>query len=30
VHLALVPRENEKGVLIRLKNGEPTIEPLGT
>jgi hypothetical protein len=30
VYLAIVPRENEKGVVIRLKNGEPTIEPLGT
>jgi hypothetical protein len=30
VHLALVPRKNEKGVVIRLKDGEPTIESLGT
>ena len=30
VYLALIPRENEKGVVIRLKNGEPTIEALGT
>jgi len=30
VHLALIPRKNEKGVVIRLKNGEPTIESLGT
>jgi hypothetical protein len=30
VYLALIPRENEKGVVILLKNGEPTIESLGT
>jgi hypothetical protein len=30
VYLALIPRDNEKGVVIRLENGEPTIEPLGT
>ena len=29
VYLALIPRENEKGVVIRLKNGEPTIDTLG-
>jgi hypothetical protein len=30
VYLAFLPRENENGVVIRLKNGEPTIESLGT
>jgi hypothetical protein len=30
VYLAIIPRENERGVVIRLENGEPTIEPLGT
>ena len=30
VYLALIPRKDEKGVVIRLRNGEPTIEPLGT
>ena len=30
VALALVPRKNEKGVVIRLKNSELTIESLGT
>jgi hypothetical protein len=30
VYLAVVPQEDEKGVVIRLRNGEPTIEPLGT
>ena len=30
VYLAFIPRENEKGVVIRMKNGEPTIEPIGT
>ncbi len=29
VYLALIPREGEKGVTIRLKDGEPTIETLG-
>lgn len=29
VYLALIPRDNEKGVVIRLRNGEPTIESLG-
>jgi len=30
VYLALIPREGERGVVIRLNNGEPTIESLGT
>jgi hypothetical protein len=30
VYLALIPREDEKGVVVRMKNGEPTIESLGT
>jgi len=29
VYLALIPRENEKGVIIRLKNGELVVETLG-
>ncbi len=29
VHLALIPRENEKGVVIRLKNRELIVEPVG-
>jgi hypothetical protein len=29
VYLALIPRENEKGVIIALKDGEPTVETLG-
>jgi hypothetical protein len=30
VYLALIPRQNEKGVVILVKNGELTIEALGT
>ena len=30
VYLAVVPQEEEKGVVIRLRNGEPLVEPLGT
>jgi hypothetical protein len=30
VCLAVVPQEDEKGVVIRLENGQPVIEPLGT
>jgi hypothetical protein len=29
-YLNLIPRKDEKGILIRLKNGKPIIEPLGT
>jgi hypothetical protein len=29
VHLALIPRENERGVLVTIKNGEPVVETLG-
>jgi hypothetical protein len=29
VHLALIPRDGEKGVMIKLKNGEPVVETLG-
>jgi len=30
VHLALVPREGESGVIVKLKDGEPHVETLGT
>ena len=30
VYLAVVPQEDEMGVVICLRNGEPTIEPLGS
>jgi hypothetical protein len=30
VHLALIPREGETGVIVRLKDGVPTVEALGT
>jgi len=29
-YLNLTPRKDEKGILIRLKNGKPVMEPLGT
>jgi hypothetical protein len=29
VHLALIPRENERGVVVMIKNGEPVVETLG-
>jgi hypothetical protein len=29
VHLALIPREGETGVIVKLKDGEPTVEALG-
>jgi hypothetical protein len=29
VYLAAIPRENEKGVIIKVKNGEPVVEPFG-
>lgn len=30
VYLALIPHKDEKGVVVRLKNGSLTVEPLGT
>ena len=30
VCLAIIPHKDEKGVVIRLKDGKPTVEPLGT
>lgn len=29
VHLALIPRAGETGVIVKLKDGEPHVEPLG-
>ena len=29
VHLSLIPRDGEKGVMIKLKDGEPIVETLG-